>query len=171
MQWGSMARFATILIDLDGTLVDAFTTIHRAYVHTLPQFGRPAPTMEQVRRAVGGGLENAMGHFLPPDLIAEAMKVHVAYTQQILLEDVTLMPGGMELLRSLHARGVKLGVLTNKQAEASRRICARSMMWPRVSVRAPSTARLTSMKVRWPPSPGALAKRRRSRAICSQRAR
>ncbi|HNC23548.1 MAG TPA: HAD family hydrolase [Opitutaceae bacterium] len=119
-----MARFATILIDLDGTLVDAFTTIHRAYVHTLPQFGRPAPTMEQVRRAVGGGLENAMGHFLPPDLIAEAMKVHVAYTQQILLEDVTLMPGGMELLRSLHARGVKLGVLTNKQAEASRRICA-----------------------------------------------
>ncbi len=118
-----MARFATILIDLDGTLVDAFTTIHRAYVHTLPQFGRPAPTMEQVRRAVGGGLANAMGHFLPPELIAEAIKVHVAYTHQILLEDVKLMPGGLELLRALHARGVKLGVLTNKQAEASRRIC------------------------------------------------
>ncbi|MBS0664211.1 MAG: HAD family hydrolase [Verrucomicrobia bacterium] len=118
-----MARFATILIDLDGTLVDAFTTIHRAYVHTLPQFGRPAPTMDQVRRAVGGGLANAMGHFLPPDLIAAAIKVHSDYTRQILLEDVKLMPGGLDLLRALHARGVKLGVLTNKQAEASRRIC------------------------------------------------
>ena len=48
-----MPRFATILLDLDGTIVDAFTTIHRGYVHTLPQLGFPAPTMEQVRRAVG----------------------------------------------------------------------------------------------------------------------
>ena len=31
-----------------------------------------------VRRAVGGGLENAMRHFLPEALIAEAVKVHVA---------------------------------------------------------------------------------------------
>jgi phosphoglycolate phosphatase-like HAD superfamily hydrolase len=118
-----MARFATILFDLDGTLVDAFTTIHRSYVHTLPLFGRPVPTMAEVRRAVGGGLERAMGHFLPPELIADAMKVHLAYSQQILLEDVTLMPGAAELLRTLHARGVKLAVHTNKQGDASRRIC------------------------------------------------
>lgn len=118
-----MSRFATILIDLDGTLVDAFTTIHRGYVHTLPQFGRPAPTLAEVRRAVGGGIANAMEHFLPTELIPEAVKVHTAYTQRILLEDVTLMPGAMELLRALHARGVKLAVFTNKQAEAARRIC------------------------------------------------
>ena len=119
-----MARFTTLLLDLDGTLVDAFTTIHRGYVHTLPQFGRPAPTLAEVRRAVGGGIADAMGHFLPPELIPEAIKVHVAYTQQILLEDVKLMPGALELLRTQHARGVKLAVFTNKQAEASRRICA-----------------------------------------------
>ncbi len=119
-----MSRFATLLLDLDGTLVDAFTTIHRAYVHTLPKFGQPAPTLEEVRRAVGGGLANAMSHFLPPDLIAEAVKVHVDYTRTILLEDVTLMPGALDLLRPLHARGVRLAVFTNKQAEAARRICA-----------------------------------------------
>ncbi len=50
-----MARFTTLLLDLDGTLVDAFTTIHRGYVHTLPQFGRPAPTLAEVRRAVAAG--------------------------------------------------------------------------------------------------------------------
>jgi len=119
-----MSRFATLLLDLDGTLVDAFTTIHRAYVHTLPKFGQPAPTLEEVRRAVGGGLANAMSHFLPPDLIAEAVKVHVDYTRTILLEDVTPMPGALDLLRPLHARGVRLAVFTNKQAEAARRICA-----------------------------------------------
>ncbi len=118
-----MPPFATILFDLDGTLVDAFTTIHRSYTHTLPQFGRPVPTMAEVRRAVGGGLSHAMGHFLPPELIAEAMKVHVAYSEKILLEDVTLFPGAAELLRTLQARGIRCAVLTNKLGDAARRIC------------------------------------------------
>ncbi len=118
-----MPRFSTLLLDLDGTLVDAFTTIHRSYVHTLPQFDRPAPTMAEVRRAVGGGIERAMGHFLPPEIIPAAIKIHTAYAQEILLEDVLLLPGALELVRAQHARGVKLAVYTNKNAEASRRIC------------------------------------------------
>ena len=118
-----MPRFATLLLDLDGTIVDAFTTIHRSYVHTLPQLGLPAPTMEQVRRAVGGGLENAMRHFVPENLIAEAVKRHVAYTDTILLEDVTLMPGTMELLRAQQAARVPLAVFTNKRGDHARLIC------------------------------------------------
>ena len=118
-----MALFNTLLLDLDGTLVDAFTTIHRSYVHTLPRFDRPAPTMAEVRRAVGGGIERAMSHFLPPELISAAIKIHTAYTQEILLEDVILLPGALELVRDQHARGTQLAVYTNKNAEASRRIC------------------------------------------------
>ena len=118
-----MPRFDTILLDLDGTIVDAFTTIHRAYVHTLPLFGRPAPTIEQVRKAVGGGLENAMRHFLPEELIADAVKVHIAYTNTILLEDAKLMPGTLELLRTQHALGVKFAVFTNKRGDHARLVC------------------------------------------------
>lgn len=118
-----MPRFDTLLLDLDGTLVDAFTTIHRAYQHVLPQFGQPKPTLEQVRRAVGGGLENAMRHFLPESLIADAVKAHLAYTNTILLEDVKLMPGGLELVRTQHAAGVKLAVFTNKRGEHARLVC------------------------------------------------
>lgn len=118
-----MARFHTVLLDLDGTLVDAFTTIHRSYVHVLPQFGRPAPTMEQVRRAVGGGLENAMRHFLPDDLVAEACRRHGAFSDSILLEDVRLLPGAPGLLRSRQAAGVTLAVFTNKRGDQGRRVC------------------------------------------------
>jgi phosphoglycolate phosphatase len=118
-----MSRFATLLIDLDGTLVDAFTTIHRSYSHVLPQFGRPLPTAEQVRRAVGGGLENAMRHFLPEELIAEGVRRHLAHTDTILLEDVKYMPGAMELLRAQHSAGVVLAAFTNKRGDHSRRIC------------------------------------------------
>jgi phosphoglycolate phosphatase len=118
-----MPRFATLLLDLDGTLVDAFTTIHRGYCHTLPHFGLPEPTMEQVRRAVGGGLENAMRHFLPEPQIAEAVQRHVAFTDSILLEDVTLMPGALELVRTQRAAGVRLAVFTNKRGDHARKIC------------------------------------------------
>lgn len=115
--------FRTVLLDLDGTLVDAFTTIHRCYAHTLPQFGRPVPTMVEVRAAVGGGLANAMGHFLPPELVPAALKVHLTYSQKILLEDVKLLPGALELVRTLHGRGITPAVYTNKQGDSSRRIC------------------------------------------------
>ncbi len=118
-----MRRFETILIDLDGTLVDAFTTIHRTYVHILPQLGRPAPTMEQVRRAVGGGLENALRHFVPEELVAEGARRFGEYADTILLEDVRFNPGALELLQAQHAAGVTLAAFTNKRGGHSRRIC------------------------------------------------
>jgi phosphoglycolate phosphatase len=118
-----MPRYATLLLDLDGTLVDAFTTIHRSYTHVLPRLGLPAPSMEQVRRAVGGGLENAMRHFVSEAQLAEAVRLHIEHTNTILLEDVKLMPGALELLRAQHAAGVKLAVFTNKRGNQARRVC------------------------------------------------
>ena len=129
-----MLPFRTVLLDLDGTLVDAFTTIHRAYCHTLPQFGYPAPSAEQVRRAVGGGLENAMGRFVPPELVADACRVHVAYTEKIQLEDPTVYPGGRELVTALHARGVRTGVLTNKIGDHARAILAHLGLAPQLDL-------------------------------------
>src|SRR5258706_9617897 len=119
-----MPRYSTLLIDLDGTLVDAFTTIHRSYQHVLPQLGLPAPTLDQVRRAVGGGLENAMRHFVPEPLLAEAVRRHIEHTASILLEDVKLMPGTLELLRSQQALEVALAVFTNKRGDHARAVCA-----------------------------------------------
>jgi phosphoglycolate phosphatase len=129
-----MAAFRTVLFDLDGTLVDAFTTIHRAYCHTLPQFGLPAPSAEQVRRAVGGGLENAMSHFLPPEHIAEACRSHVAYTEQIQLEDPTVYPGGREIITALRAQGIRTGVLTNKIGDHARLILAHLGLAPQLDL-------------------------------------
>jgi len=125
--------FRTVLLDLDGTLVDAFTTIHRCYAHTLPQFGRPAPSLDEVRRAVGGGLAQAMGRFLPAELVPAALEIHLAYSQKILLEDVKLLPGVPDLVRTLQARGVTLAVFTNKHGDSSRRICAHLGLTPHLT--------------------------------------
>ena len=129
-----MPAFRTVLFDLDGTLVDAFTTIHRAYCHTLPLFGYPAPTAEQVRRAVGGGLENAMGRFVPPELVAAACRDHVAFTEKIQLEDPTVYPGGRELVAALRAQSIRTGVLTNKIGDHARAILAHLGLAPQLDL-------------------------------------
>lgn len=118
-----MARFATFLFDLDGTLVDHFAAIHRSHSHTMRQLGLPPPTMTQVRAAVGGGLELAIERLIGPARVAEALPIYRTYWDATMLDDVALLPGARELLAALHARGAKLAIFTNKVGGSSRIIC------------------------------------------------
>lgn len=115
--------FRTALFDLDGTLLDHFSAIHRSYCHTLPQLGLPAPTLQAVRNAVGGGLEQAMLRFIQPEQLVDALRIYRAYFDRTMLDDAMLFPGAKELLRDLHHRGVTCAVLTNKIGGASRALC------------------------------------------------
>ncbi len=116
-------RFQTVLFDLDGTLVDHLPAIHRCYAHTLPLLGLPAPTREQVRHAIGGGLEDAMRRFVSEAGLPRALALYREYWDRTMLDGVELMPGARDLLNTLHADGVTLAVLTNKHGPSSRRIC------------------------------------------------
>lgn len=122
-----------ILFDLDGTLIDHFRAIHRSYVHTLPRLGLPAPTYEEVRAAVGGGLERAMLRFIDPARLEEAVGIYRAYFNATLLDDVELLPGALPLLQALHAQGRRSAVLTNKLGSASRAICQHLGLVPYLS--------------------------------------
>jgi len=119
-----MSRFATCLFDLDGTLVDHFAAIQRAHTHTMRQLGLPAPTREQVRAAIGAGLDTAIARLAGPENVAAALPIYRPYWDATMLDDVALFPGARELLESLHARGVQLAVLTNKHGPSGRRVCA-----------------------------------------------
>jgi phosphoglycolate phosphatase len=116
-------RFQTVMFDLDGTLVDHLPAIHRCYAHTLPLLGLPAPTREEVRHAIGGGLEDAMRRFVDEAGLPRALALYRAYWDQTMLDGVELMPGVRDLLNTLHETGVSLAVLTNKHGPSSRRIC------------------------------------------------
>jgi len=116
-------RHRTVLFDLDGTLLDHLTAIHRAYAHTLPQLGLPAPTRDEVRRAIGGGLENAMRRFVREADLARALTIYSEFWDRTMLQGAELMGGADALLHTLHDRGCTLAVFTNKYGSSSRLVC------------------------------------------------
>jgi phosphoglycolate phosphatase len=116
-------RWRTFLFDLDGTLIDHLPAIHRCYEHTLPQLGLPAPTMEQVRRAIGGGLPRAMRCFVPEERLEEALAIYRPHWAATLLDGVELLPGAREVLRELKAAGCQAAVFTNKLGDSARQVC------------------------------------------------
>jgi phosphoglycolate phosphatase len=86
------------------------------------QLGALVPTREQVRRSVGGSMEVTMRKFLPAGRIPEAAEIWREHLAKIYLDDVSVMPGGRELVAALQARGLRLGVFTNKLGTTSRGI-------------------------------------------------
>ncbi len=116
-------RFQTVLLDLDGTLVDHFAAIHRCHAYAMTRLGLPAPTPAQVRAAVGGGLENAIRRLAGPEHVAAVLPLFRAHMEETMLDDVTALPGAHALLTALRAAGVRTAVLTNKHGPAARRIC------------------------------------------------
>lgn len=115
---------ACVLFDLDGTLIDHFKAIHRCHTHAMTRLGLPAPTMTQVRAAVGGGVELAVERLVGPQLKAAALAIYRPHWNATMLEDVELLPGARELLAALRSRGAKTAVFTNKHGPSSRTVCA-----------------------------------------------
>lgn len=122
------ARFRTVLFDLDGTLLDHFNAIHRSHSHVRRHYGLPDATREEVMRAVGGGLPEALKRTLGAasreHLLEEALPVYRAYWDRTMLDDAVLFPGALDLLRMLRAAGVTCGVFTNKHGPSARRVCS-----------------------------------------------
>lgn len=120
-------RFRTVLFDLDGTLLDHFSAIHRAHTHVRRHYGLPDATRGEVLRAIGGGLPEALKKTLGPThghLLEEALPVYRAYWDATLLDDAVLFPGAIDLLEKLHAAGSVCAVFTNKHGPSARRVCS-----------------------------------------------
>jgi phosphoglycolate phosphatase len=116
-------RFRTVLFDLDGTLIDHFSAIHRCHVYAMRKLGLKEPSLAEVRAAVGGGLDEAIAKLAGRDKVAAALPLFIEHWNATNLDDVTLLPGALELLQRLNTDSVRCAVLTNKRGGAARQVC------------------------------------------------
>ena len=115
-----MKPYRAICFDFDYTLGDSTDSIVAGFQYGFAKLGWPVPDRETVRGTIGYLLEDAYA-LLTGDRDPARQAQFRAYFLQVAKprqrEETTLFPGAEELLRTLHARGVRLGIVSTKTGE------------------------------------------------------
>jgi len=113
-----------VLFDFDGTLADSFGAITESVNHVRESYGLEALTENVVREYVGLGLEQLMKDLVPVAPPEEAVDRYRAHHARIMIAGTRLLPGVAETVQLLHARGLKLGVCSNKAVAFTKSLVA-----------------------------------------------
>lgn len=115
-------RPAAVLFDLDGTLIDGYPAITASVNHVRALHGLPPLSVAEVTRHVGRGptylIEHTVGRGDPQANLAAYREHHPS----VLREGTSLLPGAAETLTLLQARGIRLGICSNKPIAFTRQL-------------------------------------------------
>lgn len=122
-------KFHTILFDLDGTLLNTLEDLTDSTNYAMEQMGYPRHTLEEVRSFVNNGARKLILGACPPgtpeEKIDRCLGIFQAHYKTHLEVKTKPYPGILELLEQLQARGVKVGVVSNKFDGAVKPLCQR----------------------------------------------
>jgi len=110
------------IFDLDGTLIDSYRAIYLGFHHTYTQMGLTPMPYEQVKRVVGLGLDHTFRELLGEERVPQALFLFRKRYEEVFRENTRLLPDAREVLETLHGRGIRLAVATNKLGRFSREI-------------------------------------------------
>lgn len=120
-------RFSIVGFDLDGTLVDSAPDLTCAVNHALRLAGRRPVSESEVRKMVGGGARRlladalaATGEPVGGRRFEDLYEALIAYYGANIAVHTRPYEGALEALEALAARGVALGVATNKPEALAR---------------------------------------------------
>ncbi len=120
-------RKKAVLWDLDGTILNTLGDLTKSVNYALARRQQPSVTQEQVRQRVGNGIGKLIQRCMPQNTAQEEIQAcladFMAHYEAHCLEDTKPYEGMPELLRKLHAWGLKVAVLSNKKDSLSRKIC------------------------------------------------
>jgi phosphoglycolate phosphatase len=132
-----------VLIDLDGTLLDTVLDLHAAADGMLADLGRPPVAVEDIRAYVGRGIPNLVKRVLagkleaaddpnppPADALASFKKHYAEFNGR----KATPFPGVIEGLNAFKAKGLPMGVITNKAHAFTVPLLERTGLAPYMSV-------------------------------------
>lgn len=115
-----MKAYRAICFDFDYTLGDSTDSIVAGFQYGFARLGQPVPDRETVRGTIGYLLEDAYELLTgdgDPDHKARFRAYFLEVAKPRQREETTLFPGAAELLRGLHSRGVRLGIVSTKTGE------------------------------------------------------
>jgi phosphoglycolate phosphatase len=123
MQASMASRFASIVFDLDGTLIDSYGALAGAINHARRACGYPDAPGELIRRSVGDGLEILLERTFAPDPVpARARALFEEHYDAICCAESRILDEVEPTLADLQGMGVRMAVCTNKPTRFSEKI-------------------------------------------------
>jgi phosphoglycolate phosphatase len=118
------APYSSVLVDLDGTIVDSARGITASLAWTFEQLGLPVPTPAELLQWVGPPLLDAFRDLagMSVDEAQAALALYRTHYGEIGVFDATVYPGVPDVLRAIHAAGVPLSLATSKPESLATRI-------------------------------------------------
>ena len=134
MQSSMASRFAAIVFDLDGTLIDSYSALAGAINFARRGCGYGEVDGEVIRRAVGDGLEALLERTFAPDPVPEkARRLFEEHYDEICCRESRVLDEVEPTLAALQEMGVRMAVCTNKPTRFSEKILEHLGLAPRFS--------------------------------------
>jgi pyrophosphatase PpaX len=105
---------STVLFDLDGTIVDTNELIISSFLHVIDKHIKKPYTREQIIPYMGMTLKEQLQAFSEQEDVAHLVKEYRAFNNEHHDELVRQFPNVIEVIRTLHQKGIQLGVVTTK---------------------------------------------------------
>ena len=107
-------QYKLAIFDLDGTLVDAYTAVHKSFNVALEELGYPLLTLDVVRRSVGWGERLFIAKFVEEEDVDRAISIYRQHHVGALKSDVHVLPYAQEFLKYLKDKGLYLAIASNR---------------------------------------------------------
>jgi phosphoserine phosphatase len=116
-------RYDSLILDLDGTLVDSYDALAIAVNHAREALGFTPLEAETVKGYVGDGLDALLQRvFAPSKVPAEAQGLFESRYDEVCCDMSRPLDGVVDTLAALHALGITMAVCTNKPTSFSLKI-------------------------------------------------
>ena len=121
-------RYAAVLFDLDGTLLDTLRDLNAAVNRTLERFGYAPQSLEETGQKLGNGARRLLELSVPEgtgkEEIDRILAWYLPYYNAHANDTTEPYAGVMELLRMLRARGCPTAIISNKPDRTVRELSA-----------------------------------------------
>ncbi|KQM65612.1 phosphoglycolate phosphatase [Sphingomonas sp. Leaf17] len=120
--------FDIVGFDLDGTLLDTSGDLAAAVNHALGTIGRAPLPVAQIRPMIGGGARHMLAQGMAATGGGDDAQIDVLHQRLLSYYEANIsvhtrpFPGAIEAVGALRARGVRVGIMTNKIEKFARAV-------------------------------------------------